>query len=336
MIEVAKAVDSVFAAPGGSVVSTAALDSLVRGLLTNGLGIVLCIVGGLLLTRFIQWMTSRITGRIDRKFEASDELVRSESSKHSHAVAQVIAWVAIAIAWIILALQIAGLLNLPIAGLVAPATVIGAALGFGAQRIVQDLLAGFFLITEKQYGFGDVVKLTLIGNIPAEGTVEDVTLRVTRLRSGDGEAVAIPNGQITKVVNLSKDWARAVVDIPLSPTADIARATEVIAKAGEQAFEDPAMHRLMLDEPTSMGVVEIEVDSVTLRTIVRTLPGKQFDVSNDLRARILRGLARAGITVATTTAALPFDKQVTSLEPSGRQQTSYSFGRSKGGERHHE
>ena len=94
--------------------------------------------------------------------------------------------------------------------------MLGAALGFGAQRVVQDLLAGFFIITEKQYGFGDLVSLT-VGNIaePAEGTVEDVTLRVTKLRSTEGEMFTIPNGQIVKSVNLSKDWARAVIDIPV-------------------------------------------------------------------------------------------------------------------------
>ena len=104
--------------------------------------------------------------------------------------------------------------------LVAPAAVLGAALGFGAQRVVQDLLSGFFVITEKQYGFGDLVALTVAGiAAPAEGTVEDVTLRVTKLRSSDGEVFTIPNGQIVKTMNLSKDWARAVIDIPVPTTA---------------------------------------------------------------------------------------------------------------------
>lgn len=86
--------------------------------------------------------------------------------------------------------------------------MLGAALGFGAQRIVQDLLSGFFIITEKQYGFGDLVQLTLGSANDAMGTVEDVTLRVTKLRTSDGEVFTIPNGQIMKSLNLSKDWAR--------------------------------------------------------------------------------------------------------------------------------
>ncbi len=108
------------------------------------------------------------------------------------------------------------MLQFSVGGLVAPATVVGAALGFGAQQSVRDLLAGFFILVERQYGFGDLVTITVVSSTEASGTVENVTLRVTRLRSADGEVLTIPNGQIVKVVNLSKDWARAVVDIPVS------------------------------------------------------------------------------------------------------------------------
>ena len=90
------------------------------------------------------------------------------------------------------------------------------ALGFGAQRIVQDILAGFFIITERQYGFGDVVRgLRAWRTTGVTGTVEDVTLRVTTVRSANGEVIIVPNGQIVQVTNMSRDWARAVVDVPV-------------------------------------------------------------------------------------------------------------------------
>ena len=112
--------------------------------------------------------------------------------------------------------------------------MLGAALGFGAQRIVQDLLAGFFIITEKQYGFGDLVALTVAGiAAPAEGTVEDVTLRVTKLRSTEGEMFTIPNGQIVKSMNLSKDWARAVIDIPVPTRRDLNPVNDVLHDVSE-------------------------------------------------------------------------------------------------------
>ncbi|HPZ96349.1 MAG TPA: mechanosensitive ion channel, partial [Mycobacterium sp.] len=123
-------------------------------ILTRGLKICLLVIGGVLAARFINWAAQRITRRIDANFQDSDALVRSESVKHRQAVASVISYVAIGLLCIVVALEITDVLAVPVSSLVAPAAVLGAALGFGAQRIVQDLLAGFFIITEKQYGFG--------------------------------------------------------------------------------------------------------------------------------------------------------------------------------------
>ncbi|MFJ9743901.1 mechanosensitive ion channel family protein, partial [Streptomyces sp. NPDC101166] len=183
---------------------------------SSGLEIVLLIVGTMLFSRGANYVRDRITRRIDAGFRSSDSLVRSEASKHRHALAQVITWVVLSIVYFLVSLEVLRRLGFELGGLVAPAAVLGAALGFGAQRIVQDLLAGFFLITERQYGFGDVVRIAVSGNsAEAEGTVEDVTLRITTLRSADGEVVIVPNGQIVKVTNLSKDWARAAIDVPV-------------------------------------------------------------------------------------------------------------------------
>ena len=140
----------------------------------RGLEIVLLVTGAVLLARFTSWAGTRITDRIDANAQDSDALVRSEASKHRHSLAQVATWVVLVAIYSITALLVLQRLGVPLAGLVAPATVAGVALGFGAQRIVQDLLAGFFLITERQYGFGDVVRLTVVGTgDPKTGTVED-------------------------------------------------------------------------------------------------------------------------------------------------------------------
>jgi len=179
---------------------------------------------------------------------------------------------------------------------VAPAAVLGAALGFGAQRIVQDLLSGFFIITEKQYGFGDLVQLTIAANNDAVGTVEDVTLRVTKLRTNDGEMFTVPNGQIVKSLNLSKDWARAVVDIPVPAAADLNRVNEVLKDVAEKAMTDEALPNILLDKPSLMGVESIGVDEVKLRMVARTLPGKQFDAGRRLRQLIVADLRREGIS----------------------------------------
>jgi small-conductance mechanosensitive channel len=214
----------------------------------------------------------------------------------------VISWVSIAVLFVIVAVEITDILRIPVGSLVAPAAVLGAALGFGAQRIVQDLLSGFFIITEKQYGFGDLVQLSITGVAnDAQGTVEDVTLRVTKLRSTEGEMYTIPNGQIVKSLNLSKDWARAVVDIPVPASADLKEVNEVLHKVCEQAMEDDSLRPLLLDEPSLMGVESIQLDTVTLRMVARTLPGKQFEVGRRLRVMVIAALTRAGIVTPSDT-----------------------------------
>jgi small conductance mechanosensitive channel len=267
---------------------------------SSGLEIVLLVTGALLLTRFATWAGDRITQRIDDSAAETDSLVRSEASKHRHALAQVITWATLVVIYCATAVGIAQRLGVPVTGLVAPAAVAGVALGFGAQRVVQDLLAGFFIITEKQYGFGDLIRLNAPGiSDPAIGTVEDVTLRITTIRTADGEVVITPNGQITQVTNLSRDWARSVVDVPVPATADVNRVSDLLHRIGEDAFGDPALQQLMLDPPAIMGVQSIDVDHVSIRVVARTLPGKQFDVGRALRARIAIGLLREGINVTT-------------------------------------
>jgi moderate conductance mechanosensitive channel len=258
------------------------------------------VTGALLLTRFATWAGDRITQRIDDSAAETDSLVRSEASKHRHALAQVITWATLVVIYCATAVGIAQRLGVPVTGLVAPAAVAGVALGFGAQRVVQDLLAGFFIITEKQYGFGDLVALTVSGiAAPAEGTVEDVTLRVTKLRSTEGEVYTIPNGQIVKTVNLSKDWARAVIDIPVPASADLNQVNDVLHGVAQNAMQDPSLDALLLDAPQLMGVESIELDTVNLRMVARTLPGKQFEVGRRIRVLVVRALRRAGIVSPT-------------------------------------
>ena len=266
-----------------------------ESLLTRGLSIALLLIGSVLAARFINWIAGRISRRIDAGFQESDALVRSESAKHRQAVASVISYVAVALLGVMVLVEVTDILKIPVSSLVAPAAVIGAAVGFGAQRIVQDLLAGFFIITEKQYGFGDLVELTMGTSGEAMGTVEDVTLRVTKLRTADGELYTISNGQIFKTLNLSKEWARAVIDIPVPGSADLNLVNDVLHHVCEAAPFDPQLRDLLLDKPQLMGVESIEVDTVNLRMVARTLPGKQFEVGRRLRMLVVGSLARAGI-----------------------------------------
>jgi moderate conductance mechanosensitive channel len=263
----------------------------------SGLEIVLLVVGTILLTRLVSWLGERITKRIDANARETDALVRSEAAKHRHALAQVITWATLVVIYCATGIAVAQRLGVPLTSLVAPAAVAAVALGFGAQRIVQDILAGFFIITERQYGFGDLVRLSVPSVSGAMGTVEDVTLRVTTVRTADGEVVITPNGQIGQVVNMSRGWARAVLDVPVPATADVHQVSELLRRIGEEAHKEPELSQLLLDPPAVMGVQSIDVTQFQVRVVARTLPGKQFDVGRALRARIAAALLREGINL---------------------------------------
>jgi moderate conductance mechanosensitive channel len=267
----------------------------------SGLEIVLLLTGAILLTRFATWLGGKITTRIDANARETDALVSSEASKHRHAMASVITWATLVIIYCATGVAVLARLGIPVTSLVAPAAVLAVALGFGAQRIVQDLLAGFFIITERQYGFGDLIRLS-VPSIPdpAIGTVEDVNLRVTTVRTIDGEVVITPNGQITQVTNLSRDWARAVVDVPVPATADVNRVSDLLRRIGEEAYKEVELRDLLFDAPQVMGVQSLDVDHFQLRVVARTLPGKQFDVGRMLRVRIAAGLRQEGINLPAT------------------------------------
>jgi len=264
----------------------------------NGLEILLIVLGAILLTRFTTWFKTMVTQRIDANDAESDALVRSEAAKHRHALAQVLSWTALVMLYCVSGVQIAARLGVQTSSLVAPAAVVGVALGFGAQRLVQDLLAGFFIIAERQYGFGDLISIA--GPWVSEGvigTVEDVTLRVTKVRTANGEVIFTPNGQIAQVTNLSRDWARVVVDVPVPLTVDIGHVSDILREVGRAAYADDELHPQLLDAPAVMGVQSIELDQVRVRIVARTLPGRQFLVGLALRGRIAAALRKEGIRV---------------------------------------
>jgi len=259
---------------------------------------VLLVIGTILLTRFASWAGKRYLARIDAQADESDELVRSEALKHRHAVTQVVTWSLLVLIYCVVAVLIVKELGFPISGFVAPAAVVSVAIGFGAQRIVQDILSGFLIVSERQYGYGDIITLAVAGNNTlSTGTVEEVTLRTTRIRSLSGEVITTPNGQIVQVTNLSRDWARVVVDVPVPARVDVGHVSDMLRQVGKELYEEEEMRPLLLDPPSVMGVESLEVDHFNVRMVARTLPGKQFEVGRALRARITLTFLREGITL---------------------------------------
>jgi moderate conductance mechanosensitive channel len=281
------------------LLAVAPLTDVTTWLRSSGLEVVLFVTGAILLVRGVRRLGARITRRIDVGSRSDATLIRSEAAKHRHVVTQVITWAVIVVIYCVAAVLILPRFNVPVTGLVAPAAVVGVALGFGAQRIVQDILAGVFIIAERQYGYGDVIRIAALGaEVGVSGTVEEVTLRITRLRTVHGEVVIVPNGQIVQVTNMSRDWARAVVDVPVPSTVDVNRVREILHRVVMEAGDDEMLGPLLLDPPTVLGVETIELETLHVRIVARTLPGKQFDVGRELRSRIAMAFQAEGISVS--------------------------------------
>jgi small-conductance mechanosensitive channel len=183
-------------------------------------------------------------------------------------------------------------LGVDIAPIIASAGIIGIALGFGAQSLVKDFLSGVFMIFEDQYGVGDVVD---VGE--AIGTVEAVTLRVTRLRDLEGTVWYVPNGEILRVGNKSQNWSRAVVDIGVAYNEDIGRAKRILAEVAHDLWDDEDYRSVIIEEPEVTGVEALAPDAITLRVLVKTAPLEQWAVARELRQRIKARFDHEGIEI---------------------------------------
>jgi small-conductance mechanosensitive channel len=194
-------------------------------------------------------------------------------------------------------LAIAGLMILAewgfnLAPLIAGAGIAGVAFGFGAQSLVSDFLSGVFMLLEDQYGVGDIIDLD-----GTSGTVEDVQLRVTRLRSVDGVVWWVRNGEITRVGNMSQNWSRAVLDVGVAYDADIAQVRSLMGDEAHKLFQEQEWESVLLEEPEVWGVESLGNDSVVVRLVLKTHPGEQWRVARELRERIKARFDAEGIEI---------------------------------------
>ncbi|QNN53413.1 mechanosensitive ion channel family protein [Nocardioides mesophilus] len=181
----------------------------------------------------------------------------------------------------------------PVGPLIASAGIVGVALGFGAQSLVKDFLSGIFMIFEDQYGVGDVVDLG-----EAVGTVEAVGLRVSRLRDVEGTVWYVRNGEILRVGNQSQNWARTVIDVPVSHEEDLYRVQDVLREVAHGVWEDEEFKPVIIEEPEVWGVQEMTPDWITVRVTLKTAPLEQWAVARELRERIKARFDVEGIELA--------------------------------------
>ncbi|MGE9806950.1 mechanosensitive ion channel family protein [Janibacter sp. G1551] len=230
--------------------------------------------------------TSRAERVLARATGAAHERHRQRAQTMGSLLRSIVTVVVLGIA----ALTIMALLGIPLGPLLASAGVGGVALGFGAQSLVKDFLSGVFMILEDQYGVGDVIDTG-----EAIGTVEEVSLRVTRLRDADGVVWYVRNGEIIRIANRSQGWSTALVDVQVSSGEDVARVTEIMRAALHDMDEDPQWQDELLEEPKVLGVESIGAGTVTLRVLATCASDANFAVQREIRFRLKAAFDREGV-----------------------------------------
>ena len=187
--------------------------------------------------------------------------------------------------------------GMDIAPLLASAGVAGLAVSLGAQTLIKDFIGGVLIMLENQYVVGDSIQ---VGNVT--GQVEQITLRATYVRELDGGLFVVPNGEVRVLANQTRGWSRALVEVGVAYEADLDRALAVLTESASAFVQDPAIAPNVLEPPQVMGPVSLGDWAANMRVMVKTKPGKQFEVARELRKFILAACDREGI-------ALPYPRQ---------------------------
>jgi small conductance mechanosensitive channel len=253
--------------------------------------IVMIISGSYVAMRTILFIAEQQIARLRIAHGDTGDLTAASYGAHRAALYGAIRWglnfciIAVATTSVLLRLQ------LPSSALVLLGSIAGAGLGFGAQQIVGDIIAGVYIISERQFGVGDIIRVGPLLSVGwVEGRVEEVTLRVTKLRTFDGDLVSIANGELRHNVNMSRDWSRVLVSVPLPRNSDIEAAITRIDVVCEQIGRDPNIAPLLLEVPRVTGVDDLGAENVEVRVSGRSLPVQQWKVERELRRRIAREL----------------------------------------------
>jgi moderate conductance mechanosensitive channel len=199
----------------------------------------------------------------------------------------------ITIVWVTLGIVIVlSVVGVDIAPLLAGAGIVGVAISLASQNLIKDAINGFFIILEDQYAVGDVIN---VGSV--SGLVENINLRITQLRDGEGRLITIPNSEIKIVANLSSQWSRADLNIPIAYDVDIDKAMKLIAQVAEKMSEELDWRDHILETPQVLGIENFGDRGITIKVWIKTEPLKQWDISREFRRRIKIACDKAGIPI---------------------------------------
>jgi moderate conductance mechanosensitive channel len=258
------------------------------------------LLAALLLTRMLR----RLVGKVEAKVSENTTPIRV--LQRTQTLTKVLSSAGIVAIWSLTLFQVLSELSFNLGPALAGVGILGLAVGFGAQNLVRDIISGFFVLLEDQYGVGDVIQI----NQAATGKVEQLTLRITGLRDLDGTMHYVANGNIGHVANRSKDWARAVVDVAVSHNEDPEHVRRTLERVAAEAKEDQELGRSLYSTPEVLGVEVLGDYEVTWRMVAETKPARQWQTARALRERVKLAFDDEGISA-------PLQAPVMIGQPSG-------------------
>lgn len=251
------------------------------------------VLGALLVAWLAYWALRLLLRRIEASLsEGGTPGVITAQEQRTRTLLSLLRSVGIVIIAVMTVFMVLSALGVNVGPLLAGAGVIGLAISFGAQSLVKDVISGLFILFENQFGVGDVIRIEGVS-----GGVERMTLRVVVLRDVQGVVHTVPNGQITKVSNLTRSWARVVMDLGVAYKEDPDHVITVLKAVGQEMYEDEQWKAVFIDPPEVPGVESFGDSAVNVRIVAKVLPLKQWDVARELRKRVKVRFDREGIEI---------------------------------------
>lgn len=236
------------------------------------------------------WLVRRLAARVTVSKGFTRRAVRSDTLR------VVLTSALTVVIYVLTGTAILGGLGVNVAALLAGVSILGLAVSFGAQSLVKDVITGFFVLFEDQYGVGDVIRVN--GQLGLSGAVESLNLRVTVLRDLDGTAHVVPNSEIKTVSVLSKDWARVVGDIDVPHDYPLEDALKLLLEVANGLHTDPVWQTKFLEPPEMLGVQTLSPANVTIRVLMKVQPKEQWGVSREFKRRVKNALEGLGVRSA--------------------------------------
>jgi len=263
------------------------ITRLVQWFIVNGLRVAVVLVLAYFVIRVFRSMSPRMVSRITEKGKFSEEQ-RKRVDTLSRILEQTVTVLVLVLAGII----VLGQVGINVGPILAGAGVLGLAVGFGAQSLVKDIITGFFILLDNRMNVGDVVQVAGVA-----GLVESINLRMTVLRDLEGKVHFIPNGEIAVVSNLTKEWARCVLDIGVAYKEDTDHVCEILKRVGEELLAVPEYAEVILEPLEILGVDAFADSQVTIKVMFKTRPIKQWMVAREFRRRLKKAFDSEGIEI---------------------------------------